>query len=59
MNKFGRYESGVRVARLADLIVRAKPVQIHFQSEEQFLQLVGLPQNVVPVKVDDYRDSRW
>jgi hypothetical protein len=43
MNISMRYELGNIAARLADLIVHARPAQIRFQSEEQFLEMLGLP----------------
>ena len=42
-----RRELRAKAARLADLIARAKPAQIRFSSEEQFLQMLGLPRNAV------------
>ena len=42
-----RLELRTKAVRLADLIARAKPAKIRFSSEEQFLQMLGLPQNVV------------
>ena len=51
MNISMRYELGNIAAKLADLIVRARPVQIRFQSEEQFLEMLGLPLSPVPARV--------
>ena len=54
MNSYVKRELGDRAAKLADLIVRAKPAQIRFRSEQQFLEMLGLPsgqlQNRVPVR---------
>jgi hypothetical protein len=55
MNILRRYISGFKVDRLADLIVQAKSIQIRFRSEEHFFRLLGLPQNAVPVLIDDNR----
>jgi hypothetical protein len=49
MNISMRYELGNIAARLADLIVHARPAQIRFQSEEQFLEMLGLPMPLIPV----------
>jgi hypothetical protein len=54
MNRYAKDELGNRMAKLADMIVKAKPAQIQFRSEEQFLEMLGLPpgqlQNRVPVR---------
>ena len=46
-----RYELGNIAAKMGDLIVQARPAQIRFQSEEQFLEMLGLPLNTVPARV--------
>jgi hypothetical protein len=55
MNSYVKGELRDRAAKLADLIVKAKPAQIRFRSEEQFLEMLGLPprqlQHRVPVRV--------
>jgi hypothetical protein len=55
MSRYTQRELLNRAAKLADLIVRAQPAQIWFRSEEQFLEMLGLPQmqlqNHVPVSV--------
>ena len=54
MNSYVKRELAARAAQLADLIVKAKPAQIRFRSEEQFLEMLGLPprqlQQRVPVR---------
>jgi hypothetical protein len=50
MNISMRCELGNIAARLADLIVHARPAQIRFQSEEQFLEMLGLPLNPVSAR---------
>ncbi len=54
MNSYVKRELGDRAANLADLIARAKPAQIQFRSEQQFLEMLGLPsgqlRNRVPVR---------
>jgi hypothetical protein len=57
MNISMRYELGNIAARLADLIVQARPAQIRFQSEEQFLEMLGLPLNPVPTRVQQQPSS--
>ena len=52
MNTNTRLELRAKAARLADLIARAKPAKIRFSSEEQFLQMLGLPQNAAAVRVE-------
>ena len=52
MNTNTRLELRAKAARLADLIARAKPAQIRFSSEEQFLQMLGLPKNAVAARVE-------
>lgn len=39
--KIGKQKGTKEAARLADLIVQAKPVRIVFESEQQFLRLLG------------------
>ena len=43
MNRKVRHELQNKAAKLADLIVHAKRARIHFRSEEQFLEMLGLP----------------
>ena len=57
MNTKMRHELGSKAARLAALIVQAKPAQMRFRSEEQFLQMLQLPQDLVPVPVPVERRS--
>ena len=42
----------MQIVKLADLIVQAKPARISFQSEKQFLEMLGLQPAVVPVRID-------
>jgi hypothetical protein len=40
-----------QASKLADLLVQAKPGQIKFQSEREFLEMLGLQPSVLPVRV--------
>jgi hypothetical protein len=51
MNGYAKDERGNRMAKLADMIVKAKPSQLQFRSEEQFLEMLGMPSGQVPVRV--------
>jgi hypothetical protein len=51
MNTDTRHELRNKAARLAKLLVQAKPVQMRFRSEEQFLEMLGLQRELVPVTV--------
>ena len=44
-----------KLRKLADLIVSAKPVELRFESEEQFLDMLNI--QAVPVRSTDR--SRW
>jgi len=39
-----------RARRLADLIVGGRPVRMHFESEQQFLALLALQPQLLPVR---------
>jgi len=43
MNINVAHDLGCKAVRLADLIVQAKPAQMRFRSEAQFLEILGWP----------------
>jgi len=58
MNADTRHELRNKAARLAELLVQAKPVQMRFRSEAQFLEMLGLQRELVPVSVRAERRQR-
>jgi len=45
----------MKIVKLADLIVQAKPARITFKSEKQFLEMLGLQPAVVSAQIDRRR----
>jgi hypothetical protein len=53
MDKRERFELLNRVTRLASLVAEARSGRMSFDSEEDFLRLVGLQPEELPVLVSD------
>jgi len=58
MSLFKHLQLSRKAAQLADLIVSGQRASLRFNSEEQFLQMLGLRPEVVPLPAVKSRRSR-